>query len=170
MLHLSFPSLQPGHLILSRAWGLLFPMIGKYRGATENWQRRKEHVPVSAVPHCYTPAHPGPTHPHITHTGPHTCICPGTCHALGHTIPIMHTCTHINVHLHTALHRATDQLHSQFHTKIFQNQERGRGGRAESLDAQALLWLPPRETKGSPRRHTMVCLAHPLQPSHTSPA
>lgn len=32
---------------------------------------------------------------HITHTGPHTGMCPGTCHTRKHTTPITHTCSHI---------------------------------------------------------------------------
>lgn len=38
---------------------------------------------------------------HITHTGPHTGMCPGTCHTRKHTTPITHTCSHI-VCIHAA--------------------------------------------------------------------
>lgn len=62
LLCLRFPSLQPGYLVLSRVWGLLFLLMRKHRGPTETWQRRKEHVPVVAILHWCVYSTPIPRH------------------------------------------------------------------------------------------------------------
>lgn len=104
------------------------------------------------------PAHPGPdtalydphgsTHMHMP--GHQTCL--GTRHPESCTRETTEMCTHMQ----PSICRAMARLRSQFHTHTFQNQERGGGGRAESLDAQALPWLPPREAEGFPRTRWFV--------------
>lgn len=117
------------------------------RGATENQQRKKEHMPVGAIPHWCTPSTPRPRHSSIQPTQVHIhayAQAPATLRG----IPPL-ACTHAPT-CSPADAGLLLSSRASFTQRTFRTKKERRG-RAESLDVQALPRLPPREAKQFPR-------------------
>ena len=95
-----------------------------------------------------------PTQLPVTHTGPRTCICSGTCHTWKHPNPVMHTCTHTSMRPRAAQQQASLKL---------SDQERDAGEELSPWMPRPVLGSLHRATNNADGSFSFFPLSHPAQ-------